>query len=97
MWPPTEQFYDVPEEADVVVAEFRSRFFDTELFFDPYAKGKFAGYLFSAHQEQPSTISPALARQTIEEAQLFIEATYRCYDRISSPVAATFFSSVAAT
>ena len=92
-----EQFYDVPEEADVVVAEFRTRFFDTELFFDPYAKGKFAGYLFSAHQEQPSTFSPALARQTIEEAQLFIEAAYRCYDRISvsfptflsSPLAAT--------
>lgn len=78
-----EQFYDVPEDADAVVAEFRARFYDTELFFDPFAKGKFASYLFAAHQNQVEEYTHDRARRLLEEAQLFIEAAYRCYDRIS--------------
>ena len=83
-----EQFYDVPEEADAVVAEFRARFYDTELFFDPFAKEKFASYLFAAHQNQVEEYTQDQARRLIEEAQLFIEAAYRCYDR-TSPSAVT--------
>ena len=38
-------------EPDEVVGEFRKHFYDTQLFFDPYAGGKFAQYLFRAHEE----------------------------------------------
>ncbi len=41
---------DFPVDADRIVSEFRSHFFDTNLFFDPYAQGKFAQYYFQAHE-----------------------------------------------
>ena len=34
-----------------IVGEFRKRFYDTEKFFDPFAGGKFAQYLFVAHEK----------------------------------------------
>ena len=39
---------DVVNEEDQIVDEFRRRFYDTELFHDPYAGAKFANYLFHA-------------------------------------------------
>ena len=76
-----EQFYDVPEEADVVVAEFRARFYDTELF-----SPKFANYLFSAHQDPASEFDQTQVHRFVEEAQLFIEGAYTCYDKIAAPL-----------
>ena len=76
-----EQFYDVPEEADVVVAEFRTRFYDTELF-----SPKFANYLFSAHQDPASEFEQTQVHRFIEEAQLFIEGAYTCYYKIAAPL-----------
>ena len=35
---------------DTIVREFRERFYDTELFFDRFAKGKFARPLFARHE-----------------------------------------------
>jgi len=40
------------EDTDRIVREFKTRFYDTKLFFDPYAGGKFANYFFRAHQER---------------------------------------------
>ena len=34
-----------------IVSEFRKHYYDTELFFDPFAGGKFAQYFFRAHDE----------------------------------------------
>ena len=76
-----EQFYDVPEEADDVIAEFRARFYDTELF-----SPKFANYLFSAHQAPASEFEQTQVHRFIEEAQLFIEGAYTCYDKIAAPL-----------
>jgi len=76
-----EQFYDVPEETDVVIAEFRARFYDTELF-----SPKFANYLFSAHQDPASEFEQTQVHRFIEEAQLFIEGAYTCYDKIAAPL-----------
>ena len=39
-------------DADEIVGEFRKHFFDTQLFFDPFAGGKFAQYFFRAHEER---------------------------------------------
>ena len=76
-----EQFYDVPEEADVVVAEFRTRFYDSGLF-----SPQFANYLFAAHQDTPSELDQVQVHRFIEEAQLFIEGAYICYDKIAAPL-----------
>ena len=81
------QFLDVPEEADAIINEFRTRFVETELFFDTYAKDKFARYLLRAHEEAVTEYSQDLARKLIEETGLFIEAAYRCFDGMSTSVA----------
>ncbi len=77
------QWFDVPEDADVVVKEFRTRFVDTELFNDRFAGGKFANYFFSAHEAAVSTYTRDGAHKIVEEAQLFIEAAYACYGRMN--------------
>ena len=73
---------DVINDADQIVDEFRRRFYDTELFHDPYAGAKFANYLFHAANGGRADTSPAAVHRRIEEAQLFIEAAYSCYNRL---------------
>ena len=73
---------DVINDADQIVEEFRRRFYDTELFHDPYAGAKFANYLFHAANGGRADTSPAAVHRRIEEAQLFIEAAYSCYNRL---------------
>jgi sulfite reductase (ferredoxin) len=73
---------DVVHDADQIVDEFRRRFYDTELFHDPYAGAKFANYLFHAANGGRADTSPAAVHRRIEEAQLFIEAAYSCYNRL---------------
>jgi len=80
------KFLDVGDDADVIVNEFKTRFYDTELFFDPFAKGKFARYLFGRHNEPPTQVDEGRAHQTIEEAQLFIEATHAAEGRINGMI-----------
>ena len=73
---------DVINSEDQIVEEFRRRFYDTELFHDPYAGAKFANYLFHAANGGRADTSPAAVHRRIEEAQLFIEAAYSCYNRL---------------
>ena len=72
------------ENPDVVVDEFRTRLFDTEIFLDRYAGGKFAQYYFRAHEEVKSGMAQTadLARKRIEEAQLFVDAAHACFGRM---------------
>jgi sulfite reductase (ferredoxin) len=70
------------DDADAVVAAFRTHLHDTELFHDPYARGKFAGYLFALHRSDPATATADSARAHVEEAQLFIEASHACHARL---------------
>ncbi|MDZ4694032.1 MAG: nitrite/sulfite reductase [Deltaproteobacteria bacterium] len=80
---------DTPAE---VVSEFRKHFVDTQLFFDPFAGAKFAQYLFRVHEEGTDLKSKDSVHQTIEEAQLFVDASHQCYARLgaqlSQPVVA---------
>lgn len=80
------QFLDVPDNPDSIVAEFRKRFYDTQLFFDRFAQGKFAGYLFSRHERGNGNANPEAARQLVEEAQLFIEASHACQTRMADEI-----------
>ncbi len=72
------------EGVDEIVTEFRSHYYDTKLFFDPFSGGKFAHYFFRAYEHQAETgASKESAHQLIEEAQLFVEAAHQCYTRIA--------------
>ena len=80
-----QEYPDVSDVPDDIVREFRARLHDTELFHDPFAGAKFASYLFKTHDEPPNAgVSEDEARRHIEEAQLFIEASHACYDRMQS-------------
>ena len=65
-----------------IVREFKERFYDTKIFFDRFAKGKFANYLLRRHT-QPEEDHADGSRQLVEEAQLFIEAAHSCYAKIA--------------
>ncbi len=77
------QFYDIPDDPDRIVSEFRSRFYDTKLFWDTYAGGKFGQYLFRAHELASVPYTAEVAHHRIEEAQLVVEATHSCYGRLT--------------
>jgi sulfite reductase (ferredoxin) len=76
---------NVPHDASRVVSEFRTRFYDTQRFFDPFAGGKFANYLFEAHEKADQPYTADSARYLIDEANLFIEAAHSCYNRMGAP------------
>jgi sulfite reductase (ferredoxin) len=72
---------------DGIVDQFRAQFYDTQLFFDPFVGGKFAQYLFAAHERAEVRHDADSAHRLVEEAQLFIEGCHSCYGRmISQPV-----------
>jgi sulfite reductase (ferredoxin) len=76
------QNVDISDDPEVIVEEFRKYFYETELFFDPYAKGKFASYLFKAFEERQQPKNRDQAMQLIEESRLFIEAAHECQTRM---------------
>jgi sulfite reductase (ferredoxin) len=78
------QYDDVSDDADEIVEEFKERFVDTELFFDPFAGPKFANYLFDAHASAATAFTRDTATMRIEEAQLVIEAVHSCYNKLRS-------------
>src|SRR6185312_1283965 len=78
------KFLIAPEDPDKIVDEFRTQFFDTEIFFDPFVRGKFAQDFFKAHEEAGTKRTTETAHQLIEEAQLFIEACYSCHARMTA-------------
>ncbi len=70
--------------AGEIAAEFRARFYDTKLFFDPFAGGRFAHYLFAAVEAPARELTPDAAHRRVEEAQLFIEAAHACRSRLAA-------------
>ena len=73
---------DLPLSPDRVVTEFKQRFYDTKLFYDRFARGKFANYLFRRHTGPLTGQDHDKVLQRLEETQLFIEASHACYARI---------------
>ncbi len=79
-----EKNANIGSEAGEIVAEFRKHFYDTQVFFDPFAGGKFAHYFFRAHEDRGRPATPETTHQLIEEATLFIDASHQCYTRLGS-------------
>ena len=78
------QYLDIAEDPNKIVGEFRTRFVETQLFWDQYAKDKFANYLFRNHENPAAEFTADSARSATEEAGLFIEAAYRCFDAMAT-------------
>jgi sulfite reductase (ferredoxin) len=74
------QWPEAPDEPDMITKEFRTRFFDTNIWGDRYAGSKFAQYLFNRHATAPQEHTRDQAHRLVEEAQLFVEAVYRGHD-----------------
>jgi sulfite reductase (ferredoxin) len=79
------EFPNISDDPDQVVSEFRTRYYDTQKFFDPFAGGKFANYLFDAHQKSREPYTIDSSRYLIDEAQLFIDAAHSCNNRMGTP------------
>jgi len=67
-----------------ILSVFKTAFYDTELFFDPFVGGKFAQYYFAAHEQHSQEWDAEKAHRLVEEAQLFIEASHAFYGRLSA-------------
>jgi sulfite reductase (ferredoxin) len=78
------EFQDIPDDPDRIVREFATRFYETQKFYDSFAGGKFAQYLFAAHASLSKPANPDSARYLIDEAQLFIDASHACYNRLGT-------------
>jgi sulfite reductase (ferredoxin) len=81
------EFAEISDDPEQIMEEFRVRFIDTQLFFDPFAGPKFANYLVAAHRDAQKPYTEDSARYRIDEAHLFVEAAHSCYQRMSSAVA----------
>jgi sulfite reductase (ferredoxin) len=74
------QWQDTPTDPDTIVNEFRNRFVETKLFWDPYHAGQFANYLFSRHADGPDTrYTGETVHTLIEETNLFIDAAHKAH------------------
>jgi sulfite reductase (ferredoxin) len=76
------QTFDIGDDKAEIVQQFRARYYDTQLFHDKYAGGKFAQYFFRLAERDLANVSLEDAHHYVEEAQLFIEAAYACEARI---------------
>jgi sulfite reductase (ferredoxin) len=78
------QYDDVSNDPAEIAAEFKERFFDTQLFFDPFVGPKFANYFFAAMAARGERYTADTAHHRIAEAQLFIEGVHNCYNKLRS-------------
>jgi sulfite reductase (ferredoxin) len=84
-----EQFLDVPTDPNTIVNEFKTRFVDTQIFWDKYHGDQFSRYLFVRHEGPDTRYTKDTAHKLIEEANLFIDASHKCYAKLQEMKAAT--------
>jgi sulfite reductase (ferredoxin) len=73
---------DVGEDPAEIVAEVKTRLVETKLLWDPFAGAKFAQFLYRAVADGAAVTTHESAHQRIEEAQLFVDASHQCYERM---------------
>ena len=74
---------NVGRDSKALVEQFKKEYFDTELFFDPYAGGKFGQYFIDAVSAEGRSFDKETSHRQIEEASLFVEACHACSGRMS--------------
>jgi sulfite reductase (ferredoxin) len=75
---------NIPADEETLLAEFTRRLCDTQIFYDKYAGGKFAEYLFKAREALATGENPSneIALRRLQEAQLFIDAAHACHEKL---------------
>ncbi|HYE19500.1 MAG TPA: nitrite/sulfite reductase [Tepidisphaeraceae bacterium] len=73
------QWIDVPDDDNVIVNEFRSRFVDTKIYWDRFHADQFSRYLFARHEGPDTRYTADTAHKLIEEANLFIDAAHKAH------------------
>jgi len=73
------QWPDAPNDPDVIVNEFRTRFVETKLFWDTYHAAQFSNYLFNRHEGPDTRYTRDTAHKLVEEANLFIDASHKAH------------------
>lgn len=73
------QWVDVPDDANVIVEEFRKRFVETQIFWDKYHADQFSKYLFARHEGPDKRFNADTAHKLVEEANLFIDAAHKAH------------------
>ncbi|HEX3358439.1 MAG TPA: hypothetical protein VHS31_15810 [Tepidisphaeraceae bacterium] len=72
------QWLDAPTDPETIVSEFKNRFVETKLFWDTYHHGQFANYLLNRSEGADTRYTKDTAHKLVEEANLFIDAAYKC-------------------
>ena len=85
------QYPGISEDENQILTEFTSRFYETQLFWDKYAGGKFAEYMFKAKEYigAGKAVDADRAVQLVQEAQLFIDAAHDCHNKLRGGIADT--------
>jgi sulfite reductase (ferredoxin) len=73
------EWLDIPNDNNVIVAEFRKRFVDTKIFWDTYHANQFSNYLFVRHEGADARYNKDTAHKIVEEANLFIDAAHKAH------------------
>ena len=69
---------DVADGPAAIVDEFRHRLVEPKLFWDTYAADQFSRYLFARADGPDERFTRETAHKLVEEANLFIDAAYKC-------------------
>ena len=86
---------DAKGDPESVFTAFNREFIDTRVFFERFIGNSEWPYFQAAHEARGAARDRDEARRRVEEAQLFIEASYACYTRLlqgqagGSPAVAT--------
>jgi sulfite reductase (ferredoxin) len=83
------EWNDVPDDARVIVEEFRKRYVDTKIFWDTYHHGQFANYLLTRHEGADTRYTQETAHKLVEEANLFIDAAHKANAKVQAKNAST--------
>ncbi len=76
---------NIADEVQEIVSEFRKYLVEGDgHFLDPYAGPKFAHYFFRNVEEGPRNDQADGARELIEEAQLFVDASHSAYQKMQA-------------
>ncbi|HWP59717.1 MAG TPA: hypothetical protein VNL14_17630 [Candidatus Acidoferrales bacterium] len=79
------QNYDIANDEEAILTEFRQRFCETQIFYDKFQGSNFADYLFRARATSNlQDITKEFALRRLQEAQLFIDAAHSCYNKLQA-------------
>jgi len=78
------QYPNVGDDPQRIVDEFRTRFYDTKLFFGQFSGNQIPHYFFNRHENPVENPSADYAHRLVEEAQLFIEGCHACDEKLTT-------------